>query len=236
MAKILLIETSTAKTSVALSLGGSVVFYVDDDSTRNQSSLTAPFIKQALDSQGLKAKDLDAVCVSMGPGSYTGLRVGVSSAKGLCFGAGIPLIGVGTLDCLVWEVLSEDSQPANEYKYIVPVLDARRMEVYTALFGGNGNKISEVSSQIIDSHSFDTLLADAASDGQRVLFVGDAAEKCSTVITASNARFLQRNPSAKGLQTPAIAAYQAGEFRDVAYFEPFYLKDFVATVSRKKLF
>lgn len=234
MAKILLIETSTALTSVALADGGKVVFYKDDDASRNQSALTAPFIKEALDYQGITAKELDAVCVSMGPGSYTGLRVGVSSAKGLCFGAGKPLIAVGTLDCLVWEAIG--SGAADGCKYIVPMIDARRMEVYTAVFTPDGHRTTEVAPSIIDENSFADILTDAAATNQKVLFIGDAAEKCSKVITSPAAVFAQQNPTARGLLAPAIKKFEAGQFENVAYFEPFYLKDFVATVSRKKLF
>lgn len=234
MAKILLIETSTALTSVALADGGKVVFYKDDDASRNQSALTAPFIKEALDFQGITAKELDAVCVSMGPGSYTGLRVGVSSAKGLCFGAGKPLIAVGTLDCLVWEAIG--SGAAEGCKYIVPMIDARRMEVYTAVFTPDGHRTTEVAPSIIDENSFADILTDAAATNQKVLFIGDAAEKCSKVITSPAAVFAQQNPTARGLLAPAIKKFEAGQFENVAYFEPFYLKDFVATVSRKKLF
>lgn len=234
MAKILLIETSTALTSVALADGGKVVFYKDDDASRNQSALTAPFIKEALDYQGISAKELDAVCVSMGPGSYTGLRVGVSSAKGLCFGAGKPLIAVGTLDCLVWEAIG--SGAAEGCKYIVPMIDARRMEVYTAVFTPDGHRTTEVAPSIIDENSFADILTDAAATNQKVLFIGDAAEKCSKVITSPAAVFAQQNPTARGLLAPAIKKFEAGQFENVAYFEPFYLKDFVATVSRKKLF
>lgn len=234
MAKILLIEKSTALTSVALADGGKVVFYKDDDASRNQSALTAPFIKEALDYQGISAKELDAVCVSMGPGSYTGLRVGVSSAKGLCFGAGKPLIAVGTLDCLVWEAIG--SGAAEGCKYIVPMIDARRMEVYTAVFTPDGHRTTEVAPSIIDENSFADILTDAAATNQKVLFIGDAAEKCSKVITSPAAVFAQQNPTARGLLAPAIKKFEAGQFENVAYFEPFYLKDFVATVSRKKLF
>ena len=234
MAKILLIETSTALTSVALADGGKVVFYKDDDASRNQSALTAPFIKEALDYQGITAKELDAVCVSMGPGSYTGLRVGVSSAKGLCFGAGKPLIAVGTLDCLVWEAIA--SGAADGCKYIVPMIDARRMEVYTAVFTPDGHRTTEVAPSIIDENSFADILADAAATNQKVLFIGDAAEKCSKVITSPASVFAQQNPTARGLLAPAIKKFEAGQYENVAYFEPFYLKDFVATVSRKKLF
>lgn len=229
MTRLLLIETSTALTSVALVEDSKVVFYKDDAASRNQSALTAPFIKEALDSAGISAKDLDAVCVGMGPGSYTGLRVGVSSAKGLCFGAGVPLLAVGTLDILASEAILRGA--AEGCTRIVPLVDARRMEVYTANFSPQGERLDEVHAQVVEANTFDSILEEGP-----VLFVGDAADKCSSVIKHPNARFLQLYPSARGMVRPALAELAAGNFRDTAYFEPFYLKDFVATVSRKKLF
>lgn len=264
MTRLLLIETSTALTSVALVEDSKVVFYKDDAVSRNQSALTAPFIKEALDSAGISASQLDAVCVGMGPGSYTGLRVGVSSAKGLCFGSGVPLLAVGTLDILASEAIIRGA--AEGCTRIVPLVDARRMEVYTAEYSPEGKRLTEVHAQIVGSDTFSGLLAEGP-----VLFVGDAADKCAPVIaqgatgdapaaamavpssvmagpssvmagpdrpspSAGPARFLQLYPSARGMVAPALAELAAGHFRDTAYFEPFYLKDFVATVSRKKLF
>ena len=161
----------------------------------------------------------------MGPGSYTGLRVGVSTAKGLCFGSGKPLLAVGTLDTLVAQA-SEKSLP---YKYIIPMIDARRMEVYTAVFE-NGRQITETAPAIIDENSFSEYLEQGPC-----LFIGDGAGKCADVIKHPNARFYQCFPKASAMLEPAIAAYRSGDFKDVAYFEPFYLKEFVATVSKKKL-
>ena len=232
--RILMIETSTECCSVALSEGGRILASRIDETPRMQSSMLAPYIVEVLKETGLRAADLDAVAVSEGPGSYTGLRVGVSSAKGLCFGAGKPLIAVGTLDCLVWEAIG--SGAAEGCKYIVPMIDARRMEVYTAVFTPDGHRTTEVAPSIIDENSFADILTDAAAAGQKVLFIGDAAEKCSKVITSPAAVFAQQNPTARGLLAPAIKKFEAGQFENVAYFEPFYLKDFVATVSRKKLF
>lgn len=232
MPRILLIETSAALTSVALVGDGKLLFY--KEASHNQASLTAPFIKEALDFAGISAKELDAVCVSMGPGSYTGLRVGVSSAKGLCFGAGVPLLAVGTLDVLVWEAIGqmEPSSGKDSGLYrIIPLIDARRMEVYTAEFTPDGRRVTDVHSQIVEAGTFDDVL----SCGQ-VLFVGDAADKIASVVKHPNASFLQVSPSARAMARPAVAEYEAGNFWDIAYFEPFYLKDFVATVSRKKLF
>ena len=175
--------------------------------------------------------DCDAVCVSMGPGSYTGLRVGVSTAKGLCFGAGKPLLAVGTLDTLVAQSFSPAEAEANvDPRYIVPMIDARRMEVYAAVFE-NGKQITETAPAIIDENSY----AEYLEQGP-VLFIGDGAGKCADVIKHPNAHFCQCHPKASAMLQLALEAYRKQDFKDVAYFEPFYLKEFVATVSKKKLF
>ena len=255
MERIILIETSTTLCSVALAENGVIVDYRESSAPKAHASLTAVFIQEMLAERGLSVNDCDAVCVSMGPGSYTGLRVGVSTAKGLCFGARKPLIAVGTLDTLVAQATDASSNGAAvpDYKYIVPMIDARRMEVYTAVFKKNdlgntdhiipsetGNQDREVSNfgqitetapMIIDENSFADILADGP-----VLFIGDGAGKCADVIKHPNAHFCQCHPKASSMLSPALAAYKEKRFEDVAYFEPFYLKEFVATVSKKKLF
>jgi tRNA threonylcarbamoyladenosine biosynthesis protein TsaB len=171
----------------------------------------------------------------MGPGSYTGLRVGVSTAKGLCFGARKPLIAVGTLDTLVEQAKSSGQYP----KFIIPMIDARRMEVYSAVFELQDNnsgepeykQITETSPTIIDENSFAEYLEQGPC-----LFIGDGAGKCADVIRHPNANFSQCWPKASSMLHPAMDALEAKRFEDVAYFEPFYLKEFVATVSKKKLF
>jgi len=174
------------------------------------------------------------VCVSMGPGSYTGLRVGVSTAKGLCFGSGKPLLAVGTLDTLVAQAVAERLTVIpgliGDLRFIIPMVDARRMEVYTAVFD-QYRQITETSPMIIDENSFAEQLAEGPC-----LFIGDGAGKCADVIRHPNAHFCQCWPKASAMLAPALAAYKEKRFEDVAYFEPFYLKEFVATVSRKKLF
>ena len=232
MERIILIETSTALCSVALAENDSIVDYRESSAPKAHASLTAVFIQEMLEGRGLSVADCDAVCVSMGPGSYTGLRVGVSTAKGLCFGARKPLIAVGTLDTLVAQATDASSNGAAvpDYKYIVPMIDARRMEVYTAVFE-NGKQITETAPAIIDENSFADILADGP-----VLFIGDGAGKCADVIRHPNARFCQCNPTASAMLQPAIEALKEKRFEDVAYFEPFYLKEFVATISKKKLF
>jgi len=230
MARILLIETSTAQLSTALAEDGTVTAFRISGEARMQAALTAPFVKEVLDEKGLTVKDLDAVCVGKGPGSYTGLRVGVSTAKGLCFGAGLPLLSAGTLDVLVREAHRLGVVPAGCHR-IVPMVDARRMEVYTAIFTPDGRQLTETRPVIVDADSFADILAEGP-----VLFIGDGAVKCRAAIPSQNAFFAEAFPTAMALAPLAEAAYQEKRFEDIAYFEPFYLKDFVATVSRKKLF
>lgn len=243
MENIILIETSTVLCSTALMQNGKIISYKESTQPKAHASLTAVFIDEMLRENGLTLNGCAGVCVSMGPGSYTGLRVGVSTAKGLCFGGKIPLLAVGTLDTLVYQaiestgngdMLKADGNSTSSrscWKYIVPMIDARRMEVYTAVFSPDGRQLTPTEPKIIDGNSF----AEQLSEGP-VLFVGDAAEKCSTVIQHSNAHFMQCCPKASAMAAPALAAFKAGRFEDVAYFEPFYLKEFVATTSKKKLF
>jgi len=230
MERIILIETSTSLCSTALAEDGAVVAYKESRTPKSQASLTAPFVAEMLSERGLKASDCTAVCVSMGPGSYTGLRVGSSTAKGLCFGAGIPLLAAGTLDTLVAQAADEGLIPEG-CRYIIPMIDARRMEVYTAVFSPDGKQLTETEPRIIDGDSFAAQLQEGP-----VLFIGDGALKCKDTITSPNASFIQCCPKASAMLRPAITALHAGEFKDTAYFEPFYLKEFVATVSKKSLF
>ena len=239
MDNILLIETSTALCSVALAQDGAVTSYRESSAPKAHASLTAVFIQEMLAERGLTLADCDAVCVSKGPGSYTGLRVGVSTAKGLCFGSGKPLLAVGTLDTLVAQaatVIPSEVTPVipsevegSTFRYIIPMIDARRMEVYTAVFE-NGVQITETAPMIINETSFAEYLEQGSC-----LFIGDGAGKCADVIKHPNAHFIQCCPKASAMLQPAMAAYKEKRFEDVAYFEPFYLKEFVATVSKKKL-
>ena len=227
MARILLVDTSTAVLSVGLSVDGTVVEERICTEARQQASLTAPLVKEetvrTLDAQGISVKDCDAVCVGSGPGSYTGLRVGVSTAKGLAFGAGKPLLAVGTLDILAAGV-------EGEYKYIVPMIDARRMEVYTAVYSLTGEKLTPIQALVVEEDSFAEQL-----EAGPILFVGDGALKCREVIRHPNARFQDAAPLVRYMAPLAEEAYAIGRFENLAYFEPFYLKDFVATVSKKNL-
>ena len=236
MERIILIETSTALCSVALAEDGVITSYRESSAAKAHASLTAVFIQEMLSERGVTLADCDAVCVSMGPGSYTGLRVGVSTAKGLCFGSGKPLLAVGTLDTLVAQASEIAGQAGNdecnvipEPSTVIPMIDARRMEVYTAVFE-DGRQITETAPAIIDETSFAEYLEQGPC-----LFIGDGAGQCADVIRHPNAHFCQCWPKASSMLVPALAAYRAGDFKDVAYFEPFYLKEFVATVSKKKM-
>ena len=250
MQRIILIETSTALCSAAIAENGAVTAYRESSAPKAHASLTSVFIDEMLRERGLTIADCDAVCVSMGPGSYTGLRVGVSTAKGLCFGSGKPLLAVGTLDTLVAQAQMADQ--VGDPRFIIPMIDARRMEVYTAVFSSvqasetattvisseaegrvekSFTQITETAPAIIDENSFAEYLEQGPC-----LFIGDGAGKCADVIKHPNAHFCQCWPKASAMLQPALEALAAGDFQDVAYFEPFYLKEFVATVSKKKLF
>lgn len=230
MSRIIIIETSTALTSVALAENGEITAYKESTQMREQAALTAPFVQEILKGKGLSVKDCSAVCVGKGPGSYTGLRVGVSTAKGLCFGAGIPLVSVGTLDTLVYQAIDEGLLPEG-CKYVIPMIDARRMEVYTAVFTTDAKQVTETEPRVIDAGSFEKYLNEGP-----VLFIGDGAGKCSETIKNANAHFCQCSPKATAMLRPAEQAYNEKKFEDVAYFEPFYLKQYIPTISKHKLF
>lgn len=220
MAKTLLIETSTAVCSAALEIDGKIAASRRSEADRSHAAITAVFCDEILKESGLKVSDLDAVCISDGPGSYTGLRVGLSTAKGLCFGGGIKLLSVSSLDVLA-------AMAPMSYEHIVPMIDARRMEVYTAVYDSNGTRQSDIEAMIIEPGSF----ADIA---ENAVFIGDGALKCRESI--GKGAFIEAFPDASAMTALAEKEYAAGNFRDVAYFEPFYLKEFVATTSKKKLF
>lgn len=227
MAKILLIETSTALCSVAVEIDGKVIASRRDDS-RQHASLTAVFCDEVLREAGMKADELDAVCISDGPGSYTGLRVGLSTAKGLCFGSGLKMLSVSSLDVL--------AAMAPGGSAIVPMIDARRMEVFTAEYDSKGNRVSEIEAKVIDADTVKEPLkgghaiVDIAGDA---VFIGDGALKCKDVI--GDGTFIEALPDATAMAELAEKEYAAAAWRDVAYFEPFYLKDYIPTVSKKQI-
>ena len=219
MALILCIETGTDICSVGIAENGELVSLRESDEGRDHARKVGVFVDEILKENRLDPDDLDAVAVGKGPGSYTGLRIGVSFAKGLCYGLRKPLVAVGSLDAL------EDWERA----VLCPMVDARRMEVYTQLFDAQGRPLTEVSAEVVDVGSFSTWRA----KGPFVIF-GSGAAKCADVL--SDAVLVHVAPSARGLARLAQTAFDGGDFADLAYFEPFYLKDFVVTTSRKKLF
>ena len=228
--RIILIETSASLCSVALAEDNVVLASRESAGGREHAALTAPFVAEVLEELGLKVADCAAVCLSAGPGSYTGLRVGSSTAKGLCFGAGIPLISVSTPDIIVAKALAGGLVP-DGCTAIVPMIDARRMEVYSAVYSPAGERLTEIAPVVVEGpESF------ASLPGGKILFVGDGAMKCREALGGLDASFVELVADAASMAPLAFKKLEAREFENTAYFEPFYLKDFVATVSRKKLF
>ena len=227
MALILNIDTSTDICSVAIARDEHVVALKENDAGFNHSTLLGVYVDDLLKENNLTANDLDAVAVSMGPGSYTGLRIGVSLAKGICFGAGKPLIAVSTLEALANAVACRE----NEEAYYCPMIDARRMEVYTAIYDRIGNVVRDIHAEIIDENSFADLLSE-----HKILFFGNGSNKIKEVLKHPNAMFIDGVATSAGnMITLAERKFEDKKFEDVAYFEPFYLKDFVATVPKKKV-
>ncbi len=224
---ILHIETSTNVCSVAVSDNGKCIFSVSDNSGQNHASMLSPFIQQALESISSQNLSLNSVAVSSGPGSYTGLRIGVSTAKGLCYGYDIPLIGVNTLEIMCEMVIKNHSLEKNAL--LCPMIDARRMEVYTAVYNQKIEKTQEISAEIINEQSFVSLL-----ENNVIYFFGNGAEKCKTTIQHPNAIFIENiEPYAENMISLAEAKFTNSKFEDVAYFEPFYLKEFQTTTPKK---
>nr|WP_320118006.1 tRNA (adenosine(37)-N6)-threonylcarbamoyltransferase complex dimerization subunit type 1 TsaB [uncultured Marinifilum sp.] len=236
MALLLNIETSTAVCSVALGKDGKLLALKENKEGMKHASHLTIFIQDILSENGLKMSDLDGIAVSMGPGSYTGLRIGVSTAKGLCFGANIPLIAISTLQSLTKSVQDTKDIPLlvkdPEKAYFCPMIDARRMEVYTAFYNSKTEQIKDISADIIDETSF----ADELSK-REIVFFGDGAAKCAEVIKSESGIFIDNvSTTAVGMIELAEQKFQNKELEDVAYFEPFYLKDFVATTPKKNIF
>ena len=234
MINILHIETASPTCSVAISEDDQLLAIRESHVDKSHASLITVFIQELFEETGLKAFDLDAVSVSMGPGSYTGLRIGVSTAKGLAYGTGKPLIAVNTLRAMAWGLIHdpewESVDPENDF-YLSPMIDARRMEVYTSLLDPQLNIVQKISAEIIEEDSFKTFL-----DERTVYFFGNGAEKCRNTIKHKNARFISDfNNSSRFMISPAYESYRQTKFEDVAYFEPFYLKDFIATTPKNKI-
>lgn len=218
MALILSIETATTNCSVSLSKEGKTIILKEDNS-KNYSHAESlhVFIEAVLNEAGITLKALDAIAISKGPGSYTGLRIGVSAAKGLCFALDKPLISVPTLEALAHQIVCHDG-------VIVSMLDARRLEVYAAIFNSDYNQINETEAQILDENAF----AEYLNKGN-VYFIGSGVEKTKDLIKHQNAIFVEgKLPSANQMSLLAFDKYKKSDFEDVAYFEPYYLKNFMA--------
>lgn len=223
---LLHIETSTTVCSVALSENGQCIFSKSNDEGMNHAALLSVFIAEALDSLQPSGKKLDAVAVSSGPGSYTGLRIGVSTVKGLCYGYEIPMIAVSTLE--VMTVAALRSVEMAEDVLFCPMIDARRMEVYAAFYNKDLKMMREISADIIDETSHQDFL-----QKQPVYFFGNGADKCKTALSHPNARFLDNiTPLAENMIALAEKAFAEQQFVDVAYYEPFYLKEFQTTTPK----
>ena len=222
--KILHIETSSKNCSVAISDGEELLCVCEEVSENyKQSESLHTFVEWALEGAEITLQDLDAVSLGMGPGSYTGLRIGASSAKGFCYGLKIPLIAVNSLETMIEPFLSQN------FDYIIPLLDARRMEVYTAVFDGNSGKmLTETEAKILDETSFQEF------KDKKVIFVGDGASKAKEIFQLPEAEFnADVYPSAKYLIRKAVGKFNNKEFENVAYFEPFYLKEFQGVKKKK---
>ena len=219
---ILNIETSTKNCSVSLAENGKTIICKElSEAGFSHAEKLHVFIENVLSESNLTYKDLSAIAVSKGPGSYTGLRIGVSAAKGLCYALDIKLIAVDTLQILANQIKIENG-------LIVPMIDARRMEVYSAIFDKNGTKIREVQAQILDENSFQDIQ-------ENIYFLGDCNQKAKTILTKNNFIFVDDKifPSANEMSKLSFDKFQNNDFEDVAYFEPYYLKDFLITVSKK---
>ncbi|KUY31398.1 tRNA (adenosine(37)-N6)-threonylcarbamoyltransferase complex dimerization subunit type 1 TsaB [Elizabethkingia ursingii] len=214
--KILYLETSSKNCSVAISDDEKLLSLCEETSENyKQSESLHTFVEWALEGAEISLKDIEAVCLGKGPGSYTGLRIGAASAKGFCFGLNIPLVTVNSLDAMAEPYFN------GEYDYIIPIMDARRMEVYTKVFNQKGEEISPTEAKILDENSF------SEYQDYKVLFVGDGAKKSQEILQLSKAEYKDEiYPSAQHLVRKGSEAVKNKNFEDIAYFEPFYLKDF----------
>lgn len=234
MALILSIETGTDICSVALANDGELMALRESDEGRDHAKKVALFVDELLRETGVQPSDLDAIAVGKGPGSYTGLRIGVSFAKGMCYALDIPLIAIGSLDALT-EVAREDYDAGildiEEEEWakakLCPLVDARRMEVYAEVFDNDGKALTDVVAEVVTEESFKEWRKD------KFVIFGNGAKKCTELL--SDAIFVDIAPSARGIVRLAEESFKAQKFEDLAYFEPFYLKEFLVIPSKKKL-
>ena len=222
--KILHLETSSKNCSVAISDGNELLCLCEEVSENyKQSESLHTYVEWALEGAKLTLKDLDAISLGKGPGSYTGLRIGASSAKGFCYGLNIPLIAINSMETMIEPFLNTN------YDLVIAVIDARRMEVYSVVFEGkSGEMLTETEAKVLDETSYQEYL------DKKILFVGDGAKKAREILQLPHADFNETvHPSAKYLINKSVQKYNTKEFEDVAYFEPFYLKDFQGVKKKK---
>lgn len=235
MALILNIETSTEVCSVALARDGVVVHSRENLTGQNHAMLITLFIEELLAESNLTIEQLDAVAVSGGPGSYTGLRIGVSVAKGICYASRLPLIAITSLEAMAHHVIHHSDRyllPKTDNLLFCPMIDARRMEVYTAFYDKEGTQIRGIQADIIDHLSYLPFL-----ENNSVLFFGNGSAKCREAINHPNAIFINGIITwAENMIPLSERDFQLQKFVDVAYYEPFYLKDFIATIPVKNIF
>jgi tRNA threonylcarbamoyladenosine biosynthesis protein TsaB len=230
---VLCIETATNLCSVALCSSEKVISIRESTEIKSHASMLTVFIDEMLKSNGIRARDLEAVAVGKGPGSYTGLRIGVSVAKGIAYAASVPIIGIDTTITMFRGMHSRihDITGDIENTLLCPMIDARRMEVYDAIYDAEGNTFREISAEIISETSFTEI-----PESKKIIFFGDGSSKCREHIRRKNVYFAEDfRISASRMQIPAYHALNKRHFEDVAYFEPFYLKDFITSLPRKNI-
>lgn len=228
-----MLETSTEVCSAALFNEGQLLCYRENSEGRSHASTLAVFVDEILKEVGISPANLDAVAVSKGPGSYTGLRIGVSTAKGICYAQNLPLIAVDSLQAMTYGAIAVLKERGDTIDNVIfcPMIDARRMEVYAALYSSKLEVLDPIKAIVVDNTTFAPIL-----EKSRVAFFGNGAKKCQSIISQTNTFFIEGNfATAKNMVVPSFNAFTASDFVDTAYFEPFYLKDFVVTKSKKKL-
>jgi tRNA threonylcarbamoyladenosine biosynthesis protein TsaB len=226
---IICLETATDLCSVALCDSSGVISLRENSDSKSHASNLTVFIDELLKEAGIKPSDLEAVAVSKGPGSYTGLRIGVSAAKGIAYGASIPLIGLETTLSMLWGITGGKTDDSTCKRLYCPMLDARRMEVYYAIYDCHGNAVSGISAAVMDENSFNNIPGE-------ILFFGNGALKLKGVIKKQDVSFYDDfRMSAAHMIMPAMKALAEKRFENTAYFEPLYLKDFIATTQKKNI-
>lgn len=229
MSIILNIETATNICSVAISSNNTIIFEKENTTGPFHASLLGVFVSEALAYTRSNEISIDAVAVSCGPGSYTGLRIGVAEAKGLCYGLDIPMIAINTPEVMVNSVINNNS--IDDETLLCPMIDARRMEVYAAIYNNKIEEVRDIRADIVDEQTYMEYL-----NKHKVIFFGNGSDKCQPIITHTNAHFLPDiYPSAKYMASLSAKAFANSSFVDIAYFEPFYLKDFIATTPKKNI-